>query len=229
MSSPSTQRPTSSGKRYAYTPYGEVTVLHGAVDADGSVAEWTEDTGGSDIGNEFLYTGRRLDPLAGLYQYRYRYYHAQLGRFVTRDPIGYRGSPYNLYEYVHSKPAILTDPSGQFAGVDYGLYCGFSNRGPGVPIDSLDLACQAHDACLATIWLFINPCLQLYCNSQLCDAATAALTGGCNADWPPGKQRDRCISQALQIQAIACAGAGRVNDPITGDPVQPPITGPVPY
>lgn len=38
-----------------------------------------------DIDNEFLYTGRRLDPETGLQQSRYRYYHAQLGRFVNRD------------------------------------------------------------------------------------------------------------------------------------------------
>ena len=45
-------------ERYAYTPYGEATVLDAdfSVDADGI----------SDISNELLYTGRRLDPETGL-------------------------------------------------------------------------------------------------------------------------------------------------------------------
>ena len=33
----------------------------------------------------------------------------------TRDPIGYDGSDFNLYEYVSSKPLADTDPSGEFA------------------------------------------------------------------------------------------------------------------
>ena len=98
-------------ERYHYSPYGEVTILNGAVDADSSVSDWSEDTNGSDIGNEFLYTGRRLDPETGLYQYRFRYYHPQLGRFVNRDPIGHRGGM-NLYEYVNGAPVGLLDPFG---------------------------------------------------------------------------------------------------------------------
>lgn len=32
---------------------------------------------------------------------------------MRRDPIGYKGSPWNLYEYVESRPITFTDPSGQ--------------------------------------------------------------------------------------------------------------------
>ena len=31
----------------------------------------------------------------------------------TRDPIGYDGSPFNLYDFVDSQPVFKTDPSGQ--------------------------------------------------------------------------------------------------------------------
>ena len=62
--------------------------------------------------NPYTYTGRRFDEETGIYQYRYRYYHAQLGRFVTRDPIEYDGSRWNLYEYVNGAPSMATDPSG---------------------------------------------------------------------------------------------------------------------
>lgn len=100
-------------ERYTYSPYGEVTILNGASDADSMVSEWSVDADQvSDLGNELLYTGRRLDPLTGLYYYRNRYYHAQLGRFVNRDPIGYEGSPYNLYEYVSAAPIDFADPFG---------------------------------------------------------------------------------------------------------------------
>src|SRR5690606_33308147 len=68
-------------ERYQYSPYGEATIL----DADFALDSATDD-GLSDIGNEYLYTGRRLDPETGLTQFRNRYYHAQLGRFVNRDP-----------------------------------------------------------------------------------------------------------------------------------------------
>ena len=33
--------------------------------------------------------------------------------FLTRDPIGYRGSPWNLYEYVGGHPIVLMDPLGE--------------------------------------------------------------------------------------------------------------------
>jgi hypothetical protein len=35
------------------------------------------------------------------------------GRFVSRDPIGFMGSDYGLYEYCSSKPLISLDPSGE--------------------------------------------------------------------------------------------------------------------
>ena len=43
--------------------------------------------------------------------YRNRLYSAQLGRFVTRDPIGYDGG-LNLYEYVRGNPTNSLDASG---------------------------------------------------------------------------------------------------------------------
>jgi len=41
------------------------------------------------------------------------YYHARLGRFIQRDPIGYVGGDENLYRYVLNRPVGRTDPSGQ--------------------------------------------------------------------------------------------------------------------
>ena len=45
--------------------------------------------------------------------YRYRMYDTGIGRFVSRDPIGYRGSPDgNLYVYARDNPAMYKDPMG---------------------------------------------------------------------------------------------------------------------
>ena len=90
-------------ERYSYTPYGEVTVLdpNFAADADNK----------SDIGNEYLYTGRRVDPETYLQLNRNRFYHATFGRWVNRDPIGSRGGV-NLYGYVESNPLAILDPLG---------------------------------------------------------------------------------------------------------------------
>jgi len=118
-------------ERYLYDPYGRVTVLNGdpAVDPDGQAdpqtfPEWSVDPGPdgqsgtaddgttSDVSNTTLYTGRELDAETGLYYYRARYYHAHLGRFLTRDPLGYAAGDENLYGYVRAAATLFLDPAG---------------------------------------------------------------------------------------------------------------------
>lgn len=74
--------------------------------------------------NVFYYTSRELEPETGDYFYRARYYDPKVGRFLSEDPIHFRGGDYNLYRYVESQPVMLTDPSGKSAkvvcfGVDF--------------------------------------------------------------------------------------------------------------
>ena len=66
----------------------------------------------------FIFTGRRLDPElydtdahAAVYFYRARYYHPQLGRFLSRDPAGYQDGM-GLYQYARARVTFLRDPSG---------------------------------------------------------------------------------------------------------------------
>jgi RHS repeat-associated protein len=74
-------------------------------------ADWTT-ANSSANDNTTLYTGRTLDLATALYYYRARYYDAGLERFVSRDPIGYRGGA-DLYEYVGDSPVTGSDPGGK--------------------------------------------------------------------------------------------------------------------
>jgi RHS repeat-associated protein len=55
--------------------------------------------------------GVRNDSASGLIYMRHRWYDASLGRFISRDPIGFEGG-YNLYQYCGNNPAGAIDPSG---------------------------------------------------------------------------------------------------------------------
>ncbi|HRS88496.1 MAG TPA: RHS repeat-associated core domain-containing protein [Smithellaceae bacterium] len=65
------------------------------------------------IKQPFTYTAREFDPETGLYYYRARYYDAKVGRFITRDPIGFEGG-INQYAYVGNNPVNRIDPFGLF-------------------------------------------------------------------------------------------------------------------
>lgn len=70
--------------------------------------------------NSYTYTGREWDKETGLYYYRARYYDPMEGRFISKDPIGFKGG-INLYNYVESNPINETDPFGEKSFKD--LYC----------------------------------------------------------------------------------------------------------
>ncbi|MGB7326537.1 MAG: RHS repeat-associated core domain-containing protein, partial [Rubripirellula sp.] len=88
-------------ERYANTAYGTPTILSGSGSVLTSSAE----------GNRYLYTGREWDETLKLYHYRARMYDAISGRFLGRDPIGYRNT-FSLYKYTRNQPLSLVDPSG---------------------------------------------------------------------------------------------------------------------
>jgi len=81
---------------YKYNAFGAVTVQTGTVV------------------NPYKFTSREFDSDSGLYYYRARYYSAIVGRFITKDPIGFRGGV-NFYVYAKNNPINLSDP--------YGLWC----------------------------------------------------------------------------------------------------------
>ncbi|MEM1165451.1 MAG: RHS repeat-associated core domain-containing protein [Planctomycetota bacterium] len=118
-------------ERYDYGDYGTPAILNAAgfdVRDLGGINPGTglyELTGGdgvldaeelaevlvSAIGNRHTFTGRLYDHVTGLVQYRHRYLHPSIGRFVQRDPLGYVDGM-NLFEYVRSTPLVGVDPMG---------------------------------------------------------------------------------------------------------------------
>jgi RHS repeat-associated protein len=61
--------------------------------------------------NPFEYTGREFDPETGIYEYRARYYDPSLGRFISEDPISFRGG-IDFYAYGSNNPINRRDPTG---------------------------------------------------------------------------------------------------------------------
>ncbi|BCO31667.1 hypothetical protein TspCOW1_17700 [Thiohalobacter sp. COW1] len=82
---------------YSYRPYGRVVERSEAID------------------QPFTYVGQYgvMEEAAGLYYMRARYYDAEVGRFISEDPIGFEGG-LNLYAYVGGNPIIGVDPEGTY-------------------------------------------------------------------------------------------------------------------
>ena len=68
--------------------------------------------------NPYTYTGREYDSESGLLYYRRRYYDPLIGRFLSRDPLGYMLGELNLYTYTRNSPVNFTDPYGLYWGED---------------------------------------------------------------------------------------------------------------
>ncbi len=83
-------------QRYAYDTFGNMTI-----------------TANGNISQPYTYTSREYDTETGMYFYRARYYDPKVGRFVTKDPIGFGGG-INVYAYVGNSPINLSDPYGLF-------------------------------------------------------------------------------------------------------------------
>jgi RHS repeat-associated protein len=93
---------TSTGsiaERYAYTAYGQPTILN----ASGAVISATT------LSNRYTYTGREWDSTLGLHDFRARWMSPSAGRFLGRDPIGYKDGV-SLYRINISLASL--DPEG---------------------------------------------------------------------------------------------------------------------
>jgi RHS repeat-associated protein len=65
--------------------------------------------------------GRTFEPEIGLYFYRARYLHPELGRFLQGDPNGYEDS-LNMYQAFNQNPVNFVDPMGELIKAEYGKH-----------------------------------------------------------------------------------------------------------
>jgi RHS repeat-associated protein len=140
---------------YAYDPYGRLMAA-------------TET-----VPQPFQYAGQVGVMAEGdnLYYMRARYYDANIGRFISEDPIGFDGG-LNLYAYVGGNPISLVDPTGlvtvdnTFEALSYYL------TGNGAPAD-LGQNTQT---------LIKNSPEQLYRLNRIQTGATSSLSGNYQVD-----------------------------------------------
>ena len=90
---------SSALARVVYQPYGQIRATCPA--ASGNLDAW-----------QHYFAGYRRDEDTGLYLVRHRVYQPELGCWVQRDPIGYRGSASNLQRYLACSPVCAADPFG---------------------------------------------------------------------------------------------------------------------
>jgi len=83
---------TIGSNTYTYDSYGNTTT-------------------GATVVNPFRYTGREFDTEIGIYAYRARYYDQTVGRFLSEDPVRFKGGV-NFYAYTLNDPLNWTDPFG---------------------------------------------------------------------------------------------------------------------
>lgn len=82
-----------------YDPFGNVNFLNGPSE------------------NRYLFAGKPYDEATGLIYFGARYYDPQLGRFITRDPVG---QGFNHYVYADNNPLVNRDVFGLMYGGDDG-------------------------------------------------------------------------------------------------------------
>ena len=89
-------------EKYKYDVFGAPTMYDGS----GNVLTATA------YNNRFMFTGREYRSTFGIYEYRARAYHPNLGRFMGEDPKGFDAGDNNFFRYCHNDPEDLTDPMG---------------------------------------------------------------------------------------------------------------------
>jgi RHS repeat-associated protein len=88
----------------------------------GSFGNVISSMSGATVDTRYKYTGREFDAETGMYYYRARYYDAQVGKFISQDPIGFQAGDANLYRYVANSPLGVTDPTGEYARIKVGSF-----------------------------------------------------------------------------------------------------------
>jgi RHS repeat-associated protein len=68
----------------------------------------------TEIENNLRFPGQYYDQETGLHYNFFRYYDATIGRYLTKDPIGFSGGDVNLFRYTRNNPINFRDPQGLY-------------------------------------------------------------------------------------------------------------------
>lgn len=153
---------------FTYWPYGEVASR----------------TGTTETSFQFVGTWGYYSDSDSRKYVRARYLDSSKSRWLTKDPIGFKGKDYNLYRYVDNKPITVTDKSGTLNHAWCFVFC--------LP---------------ALLLPEVGAALYVIC----LDACDSALSLGeldelmCKV----GKQDDRCYSPKSTADCLACPGTGK--------------------
>lgn len=165
------------------TPIKIVDEKGGVVDTN-QVDEWgnpPEIMTGNPVETNF--TGKKYDPVTGLYYFHQRYYDPALGIFIQPDPAGQYLNPYT---YGPNNPLMYVDPDGEFFSELFSVFG---------PIGSIIGALLDTAAVEAARSAAINVTMQWAFNGGVNweDVGTSALRGGAMAglfgtgvDWDTG-------------------------------------------
>ena len=99
-----------------YDPYGNIVTQTNATNGD-----------------RFMFAGMEYDSTTGIYYDHARNYNSVVGRFVSQDPMGFKGGDTNLYRYVANDPTYRADPSGMVWWLPDIYLEGQTRRGTGWP------------------------------------------------------------------------------------------------
>jgi RHS repeat-associated protein len=150
--------------------------------------------------------GYYTDTETGLHYLTNRYYDANAGRFLTRDPAGYDGG-INLYGYVGNNPANGADPLGLSWQDDVNQYCKQSWQvGLGINTSFNNQMVSAVFGG-SSLWLVAKTVLPADQVAQM-EAIESPFRTDCSEDQKDGVRIGNALGVAFAVVSLGATGGG---------------------